>query len=1061
MSENRYLEDKSADQRYRDEGLLNTKNLIIGSALVAGSIFAYRSGALKSVIKESMKEAAEHRPTISAMFNDLRKWTKSDFGTPDKSIFRMGVKDTIKEFAKFDKDNARAIVKSTKDDWKLYEKRLGDTLERLTKDSSKALVRNSYHNTELLDDIKGVDAALDAYSDSKLRGKAALKTKSYDDIIKSNIQSVEKKTKSLNRTGTRNVELEDLFNIEIDKSGKVKLTEKTKFNFSQKNKDVSTSAKEQIENMLNSSVVGEDGVVTKNGKRALRMHEKHKDFNHMIIDKSLHVDDGGNIIDLRNRKKMTQETIRNLATEWQVPVIGVNPLRMVGLDKLGKKRVRVGSISEDTVAPFLTGIKGNSKDNTIKNLKDKVEVLKDVDEAVTIINGDVYRMAEDGNGIVKMAYKEKKELIHIPKHMDRLSALNPVENSLRKMSGITTRTFEDYTKEDGFKYYLQKMAKFFDVGYQESSRLKDTFDNAMDYTNPDSYMEKVLTRIRPKPYKDSKVTNSFSNLSTPGVKRKPSESFFVVNKSTTLKDVAVNGFNKESIKKYAYQHVADFNKDYESVNRRTGVLHFMLERMNQTISSVGLGLSVESTGSSFDTAKNLFLKRFMPVYGAYQAYQFVNMIGEDGTENGKKPSTLHQHVMSSIAKTDVGLHAMTEKMGFPRFLENLSQLTPGSDMLEELPGITSLNLHQTSDERADYWKNGYDPVRKGRFWSLNDTPFVGGKVQYFKANPLRRSLADARYSDSLYGSRKEYFASILNPGYYDKKHYNDRPYLMSSAAFENAPLVGPLLSSTIGRIIKPPKKMHEEYWNLDENRPKTKQEIAFDSKENLGYIASINELRSENSEKNKEIYLKDKQTIASVFKFGKGRPSSVPITPPITELISKENKFLSAYRTSGGVINTVDLGESGRSAKYKINKKDYNLSQIMGVKDSVSLTNDYLISPEMIDNEKYSDVDSPYSLENTLQNQYVNSANVAGIYGFVATGFLTGNPGAGESVIETSGYSRSFNRAFWDMEVGGASGDISEIFRRFVQKRRNDVNYYNPVRNTQADWIKIVQYKLS
>lgn len=1066
MSENRYLEDKSVEQDYRDGGLIDSKSLIIGSVLATGSILAYRSGSLSNVIKQTLKESAEHKPIISAAFNDLRKWTKSDYGVPEKSVFRLGLKGTAKEIFNATKagnlEDAKSIVNATREDWSLYKKRLNLTIDNLEKDADKVFVRNSHHNTDILRDIKYADEAIEAYSDTKIKGKATMKSKAYDSLIKESIQTNEKANKALKRLGVRNATIEDLFEIKIDKNGRVRLTEKTKFNFSEKNKDINKSAREQIEELLNSSVISEDGIVTMNGKKALKMHEKYKlregsdtYFGKMIVDKSINIDEAGEIIDLRNRKKSTQEMIRNLSTEWKIPIININPLRLVGMNKVGKQKVKVGSILEDKVAPFLTGVRGNQKGKTISELKHSVDVLNGVDEAVTIINGDVYRMAEDGEGIVKMAYNSKKELIYVPQHLDSTASLTPTENSLRKMSGLSTKQFVDYnyTKEDGWKYYKQKMSKFFDIGYQESRAFKSNgFDNAMDYANPDSYFDSVASKIAPKPYKDVKEAKHFSSLSDPyGSDRAGgSSSFFVVNKNITLKDVAHNKFNKESIKKYMHQYGASFDKDYESVNRKTGLLYFMLERMNQTISSLGLGLSLDSTKSTMDTAKNLFLKRMLPIYGAYQGYQLLNTIGEDDTE---RPSTLHQNIMSGIAKTDIGLHAITEKMGLPKFLENLSILTPGSDMLEELPGVTALNLHQTSEDRTEYWKNGYNPVRKGRYWSLNDTPFVGGKIQYFKANPLNTALADAKYSDSQYGSRKERIASIFSPGYYDKKHYLDRPYLMSSSAFENVPLAGPILSSTVGRIIKPPVKMHTEYWNMEENRPKTKQEIAFDSQHNLGYIANANNLRKESRDASVKAYTKDRETLASIFKFNRNNIASKEADiSSMTSMISKEHQYLSAYRTAGGGIRTVDLGENGVSTKYKINKKGYTPG-VLGVNQNVSTIDDsYIVSKDLIENEMYSDPTNPYSLSNSLEDQYVDSMNVAGIYGFGLSS-VTGNPGAGKTVIETPSYSRSFNKEFWDQELGGAGSDISEIFRRFIQKRRSDIKYYNPVRNTQANWM--------
>ena len=1058
MSDNRYLQDDTLNEGFYDEGIINPKNLVVASAIVLGSAAGYRKGLFKDGIKSALEQVSKYKPKATETFNDIRKWLNSDAGAPENSIFRLGIKGTLKEFYSNGTTGAKEVVNSTKEDIGLFLKRWNASIDRLSKDASKYVVKNSTHNTDLLKSVKRVNEAVGAYSDEMMYAKNTLTSKGYSELIKKHYQSPEEAEKLLKRTGYRKVEIEDLFDININEKGKVELVEKTKFTFSANDKLENKSAKARIEEMLNYTVISDSGVITKgsDGKNPLKLHEKYKDrFKHITVDESLLIDESGKIIDLRNQKKSFQEFARNLATEWSIPIVRFNPLRMFGVDKIGKEKAFMGSISEDSVAPFLTGVRGNSKNNTIRNLKDKVDVLKGVKENVTIINGDVYRISDDKMGIVKMDYKKKKDLIFIPKHMDKGTySLTPTENALRKMGGLSTKTFEDYSPDDGWKYYKQKIAKFFDIGYQESNNLKDSFDGINDYTSVDSYIEKIVSKVRPKPYKNSETIKSFSNISTPGYKGKPRDSFFVINKDTTLKDVVSNKFNKETVKDYFYQFVADFDKDYESVNKQTGKLFFMLERMNQSISTVGLGLSINSTKSSWDTAKNLILKRFLPIYGAYQGYQLINTIGEDDTENGTKPSTLHQKIISGIAKTDIGLHVITEKVGLPSFIENLSELTPGSDMLEELPGITMLNLQDTADERAEYWDNGYVPVRKGRFWSLNETPFIGGKIQYYKPNALRSAMADAKFSDSLYGSRKEYFSQILNPRYYDKKNYYDRPYLMSSSAFENVPLVGPLLSSTIGKIISPPKKMHLEYWNENQDRPKTYYEIKEMNEQNninLGYIESLNKVNRDRSSKIQEIYAKDKLSIANIFKININKPKDTYNVS--TDLISGENRMFAAYRTSSGSISQLGYDANPTNAMYKINRRGYTPGQVKGVIDRVSLTNNYIVNDELIKNKDSLTASSPYNFSNTLKSQFVNSANVAGIYGFAVTGFVTGNPGAGDTVIETSGYSRSFNRTFWDNEVGGAGGDISEIFRRFVQKRSNNINYYNPIRNTMPNWM--------
>ena len=75
---------------------------------------------------------------------------------------------------------------------------------------------------------------------------------------------------------------------------------------------------------------------------------------------------------------------------------------------------------------------------------------------------------------------------------------------------------------------------------------------------------------------------------------------------------------------------------------------------------------------------------------------------------------------------------------------------------------------------------------------------------------------------SLYGSEDEYWSQhplvhplrwLKDPYALEREHYQDRPYPITSPAFSNVPLIGPLLAATIGKLIKPPVTMHEDEWD--------------------------------------------------------------------------------------------------------------------------------------------------------------------------------------------------------------------------------------------------------
>ena len=1068
----RYLEDNSLEQDYYEEGIINEKNLITAGAIALGAFAGYKSGLFKNAISHALKEAAEHKPGFSIYTNNLKTWINSEgLEFTEKSIFRNKIVQTAKDLATLDKSKINRIYEDTKKDLKDYVNRVNVSTQLAAKKTKDEIIHNSSSNTQILRELNQNLRAVNFYSESLKDSKKTLSSKLKEETIKRHIDSKEAIAKSIKRTGLRKAEINDLFDFYIDSNGKVRLIEKTNYSFS-KSSSGQKSAKDKLEDLLNSKVIGEDGATLNLNGKDVNMHEYIKDWKHMHVDKNLHINENGQFVDLRNRVRQNSAFLRNLATDWKVPVINVNPLRMVGFDKIGREKYYAATISENTLAPALTGVYGRSKENTIKNLKNKVEHLKGINEGVTIIDGDVYRLNKNGS-ITKLKYKSKKDITFIPKDRDAgTSYLNISENAQRKMFGLDRSEFVEYSKEDlakmgKFKQFTKKVADFLDIGRQERGHIKDSVE---DISNFDSYVESVIGKISKKvnPYKERKEIKHLSALSDFNDTAK--DSFFITNRSTTIKDLlkatkedyksgGLNNISKKHFKRFYEQLTGSFSEDYEDVTGVTAVPYFITERLNQTLGSIGLGLSVKNTKSTGNTFGNLITKRFLPIYGAYQAWNFINIVGEDDTDNGKKPGNLDQHIKAGIAKIDIGMHTVGDVFGLPKMFKKLSDLTPGSDMLGELPGINLFTPSQTAEERADYWKNGYTPVRKGRYWSLNTTPFIGGKISYWKPNMLRESLADAKYSDSLYGSRKEYFLNYLNPHHYDRKNYYTRPYLMTSPAFENVPVFGPLLSGTIGKLVSPQQKMHKEYWNAN-GTVKTPMQL----NEEQRMLANTKIITNSYSDEQEKMILskyKDMNTLRSVYKLNQSKNIEnmryndyfmyAYNNSPVNQ--AEYNKKLYQFMTSSGSSKTIGIGgEYGSFAKNKINKNGYSLGGIMGADERINL-NQYIINDEIAKQAKYDNPTNPNNLVNTFSNQFENSMDVAGIYGFAMTGFITGSPGAGTAQIETSGYSRSFNKTFQDQDLGGITGDLSEIFRRLVQSRRNDVEYYNPIRNRMPNWL--------
>ena len=142
-----------------------------------------------------------------------------------------------------------------------------------------------------------------------------------------------------------------------------------------------------------------------------------------------------------------------------------------------------------------------------------------------------------------------------------------------------------------------------------------------------------------------------------------------------------------------------------------------------------------------------------------------------------------------------------------------------------------LHLDKTAEEIEEYYDSGMEAVRSGRYWEFGTTPYTGGGVDYFQPNWYRRVTSDWQYTDTLWGSKDEYWQNhfmptprnplapikhfITDPYHWEQKHYETRPYPVTGGIPEISefPFCGAALGATVGRLLKPAMRMHEEEWN--------------------------------------------------------------------------------------------------------------------------------------------------------------------------------------------------------------------------------------------------------
>lgn len=130
-------------------------------------------------------------------------------------------------------------------------------------------------------------------------------------------------------------------------------------------------------------------------------------------------------------------------------------------------------------------------------------------------------------------------------------------------------------------------------------------------------------------------------------------------------------------------------------------------------------------------------------------------------------------------------------------------------ILPFLPG--ALAPQKSSGELADIYSGRKNiAVKKGRWWELGRSPLEGSNTQYFRPHWFPLLMSDAR-DKSIYGGATSALSKFYQANFtynLERKHFFDRPYPIAGSAFEDVPLIGPILAATVGRLIKPPIKMH-------------------------------------------------------------------------------------------------------------------------------------------------------------------------------------------------------------------------------------------------------------
>lgn len=547
-------------------------------------------------------------------------------------------------------------------------------------------------------------------------------------------------------------------------------------------------------------------------------------------------------------------------------------------------------------------------------------------------------------------------------------------------------------------------------------------------------------------------------------------------KRSNLVDL-LSEMNIKHLKGTAQELVAG-RHDINNISLLTTIPYGMISRLNYAVEDLGIGLSMDSSKSSLDLIKNIALKRILPVAAVVGAYDYLdyeadNITGTSLTAAGAR----------GLANMDLATRKIADATGIGYLLDKFKE----SSVIAEY--TTGSRDFQSYDERVDWYKNGYSPVRSSRFWYFgSSSEFRGEGIAYWQPNYLKRAesnwreigiygSAEEKWSHSIIPTLRHPFSTIeylLDPYWLEKKNMDTRPYPYTGKMFSEGTPWGAILNPTIGELIKPVKMLPEIKERLGNNGVDLKailknmndREIAKARENDNVFVIDGTDIK--NAEYTPYAYATPGETHVQVFSGnvqslkGVGWDKNLTdlseidtsMIPSIKGVYKDSDSYQTSYAGSGllGMLNRMNKEIFDRAGQYSSGYVGSELER----RNGALIFNNPVGNMLKANSDFYSAKYDPNMLNNSKINDYINdlqfsASQLSGIYGFL-NDFMFGE-NSYEYRLEQAGNMYSFSRGFWDASVGGLGGQFMEIARRFFPHEDRSRVSYNPLVNDMESWL--------
>ena len=800
---------------------------------------------------------------------------------------------------------------------------------------------------------------------------------------------------------------------------------------------------------------------------------------------------------------MAKEILNALQSDDQEEIISV--LSKYGSDLKNKdlsSLIKAGSRDRGRAAEMLSikGTKLTGEKNVLK-YKDMVrrEAFKEAMLAETInertgsINHDNILKALDRANLKDSEYKNAKNLAHWVNIQYNGKVFNN-DKSLKDLRQI------EKANEAALNLISSKSEKGkHPVGAEYIKEIGDDIQKIKE--NYKELTTRTIDRERPGREIRAAATNSsivMRKAYTPGNYAMD----MLKNLNEATKDKAKASENaKNDTKRFLMQFVAGKNTP-EYVTTYTMAPYFFTERLVDPMNKFGVGFSSENMGSAADMWKAIMLKRVMPTAAGITAFSYLNYEAKNLTG-----TSITGALAQGVANVDLGLRKIADVTGIGGILDAERRLNP---MTQYWFGED----YQDAEERKDYYENGYDAVRKGRWWAFGSaSEFRGGKISYWQPNFVKRANSDWK-DIGLYGSSEEKWKHswiptprhplapirrALDPYWLERKHYHDRPYLETAPLFSTGTPWGAVLNPTLGELIKPVRKMHKNETKrglvdprtlIQERNERIKAkatdkehgnlfEVSQDGVSNIAYTPKA---------------LADPGNAVISLRVGNGRVQSINYNGigyeedvPYAKDAVVANGDVSEGNANGEGVTYVGVAPGAYSGKESsmINSLEATTlgsaisnatGAILSPTDSIRIANAdikkratvaangsklevanlakmpaRLASQRITTKQDESDLLLTTSKHDFINDALFSAKQLSGIYGY---GYDTAKGDKGRKIRrESADKMASFKTDFWDANVGGIGGGVMEIARRFFPHDDHSWIDINPIRNTMPDWL--------